>query len=69
MWECVVPAVLVQRTVLYGAYRILPLVTAIKVGSFNDTAAREAEYAGLQILQVLHEISTKQTLPSVIGEE
>ena len=72
MTEGIVPAVLVQRTVLYRAYRVFPLVTVGKLGALNDAAAREAEYARMHVEQGLCQILAHAVLapfPSIGGEE
>ena len=72
MAEGVVPAVLVERTVLYGAYAVLPLIAALEVGTLNDTAAGEAEYARVHVEECLSKILTHAVLaafPRVGGEE
>ena len=68
MREGVVPAVLVEWTVLWSTHRILPLIAGIEVGSFYDTTAREAEYAWLQVGQILYEVGT-ETIPVILWEE
>ena len=69
MRECVVPAVLVQRTILHGAYGIFPLIAGCQVSTLHNTTAREAEYTGFQVSQILHEVSTQQTLPCIVWEK
>ena len=51
--KSVLPAVLVQRTVLDGTNRILPLVACGQVCSLHDTSTGKAEDTGMQILQRL----------------
>ena len=67
--EGVVPAVLIQRTVLNRSHGVLPLVARGEVGALYDAAAGEAEHAGMQVLQVLNEVGTEASLPGVGGEE
>ena len=67
--EGVVPTVLVHRTVFNSAHRVLPLIARSQIGSLYDATTGEAEYAGMQILQVLYEVGTQTTLPSIGGEE
>ena len=66
--EGVSPAVLVQGAVLGCAHAVLPLVACVEVGAFHDAAAGEAEHAGLQVGEVLHEVCA-QSVPVVLGEE
>ena len=47
--EGIVPAVLVQRTVLHGSHAVLPLIAGIQICSLYDTAAGEAEHTGVHI--------------------
>ena len=67
--ESVVPAVLVQRSVLCWSHGVLPLVTTVQVGSFHDTSTREAEHARVQVLEILDKISTKQSFPCISREQ
>ena len=46
MLEGVVPAVLIQRTVLHRAHGVLPLVAGGKGVALDDAATGEAEDAG-----------------------
>ena len=68
MRERIVPAVLVERTVLGIAHRVFPLIACFEVGTFHDTSARETEDAGMQIFERLHQVGT-QSVPVVFGEE
>ena len=65
--EGVVPAVLVERTVLHGAYGVLPLVAGRQVCTLHDTAAGEAEHAGVEVLQRLCHIHAEPVLVSFVG--
>ena len=47
--ESVLPAVLIQRTVLNGADGVLPLIARTEVDALHDAAAREAEQAGVHV--------------------
>ena len=70
--EGVVPAVLVQGTVLHGSHAVLPLVARLKVGTLDDTAAREAEHARVHVAESLSQVATHAVLtafPGVGGEE
>ena len=70
--EGVVPAVLVQRTVLYRAYRVLPLVARGQVGTLHDASSGEAEHAGLHVEECLCQVLAHTVLISIVridGEE
>ena len=70
--ERIVPAVLVKRTVLHGAYGVFPVVTRGQIGTLDDAAAREAEHAGLGVGQGLRQVlaqSVPAPLPRIDGEE
>ena len=67
MRERVVPAVLVEWTVLYLSYRVLPLITGADIRTFHDTSARESEDTRMKILQVVYEVTT-QSVPVVFRE-
>ena len=67
MAEGVVPAVLIERTVLHRAECVLPVVTSIEVGTLNDTSTGEAEATGFHISQCLHEVLTQATLAAFPG--
>ena len=54
--EGVVPAVLVQRTVLDGTDTVLPVVTGLKVGALDNATAGEAEHTGMHIVQSLCQV-------------
>ena len=54
--EGVVPAVLIQGSVLHGANAILPVVARLKVSAFDDAAAGEAEYAGMHVVECLCQV-------------
>jgi len=68
MGEGVVPAVLVEGAVLHLTDAVFPLVAGCQVGAFDDAAAGEAEHAGMEVLEVFHQVGT-QTVPVVGGEE
>ena len=70
--EGVVPAVLVQRTVLYGTHGVLPLVAGLEVGALYDTTAGETEYARVHVEECLRQIlahAVLTTFPRVGGEK
>ena len=70
--ESIVPAVLVEFTVLDGTYTVLPLVAGSEVNPLDDTAARETEYAGMHVIEGLCQIlahAVLTTFPGVRGEE
>ena len=72
MTEGIVPTVLIQRTVLYRSYAVLPLIACFQVCSLYDTAAGEAEYTGMHIKQSLCQVfahTVLTTFPRVGGEE
>ena len=60
--ESVFPAVLVDGAVLHRAHGVLPVIAGREIGSFHDTAAREAEDAGLEVRQGL-----RQVLPHAVA--
>jgi hypothetical protein len=60
--ESIVPAVLVERTVLYRADAILPLVASSEIRALDDTAAREAEDARVEVGESLSEVGPKTIL-------
>jgi hypothetical protein len=64
--EGVLPAVLVQRTVLHGPYRILPLIARREVGTLNDASAREAEDARMQVFQGLCQVAAHAVLANFL---
>ena len=68
VWEGVVPAVLVEWSVLHRSYRVFPLVARVEVGTFDDASSREAEHAGVKVGKVLHEVGS-QAVPVVSREE
>ena len=70
--EGVVPAVLIQRTVLHRAHGVLPLVAGGKGVALDDAAAGEAEDAGVEVIERLGEVGTQtvlSVLPGLDGEE
>jgi len=70
--EGVVPAVLVQRTVLNGAYAVLPLVAGLEVCTLYDAASGESEHARVHVGECLSQVAAHAvltTLPGVGGEE
>ena len=72
MTEGVVPAVLVQRTVLYWSYAVLPLIARLEVSTLDDTATGETEHTGMHVVECLSQIAAHAiltTLPGVGGEE
>ncbi len=68
MWERIIPSVLVQRTVFCRANCVFPLITCSQISAFNDTTARETEYAWMQVGKVFYEVGT-HTLPAVCREK
>ena len=72
MLECIVPAIFVQRTVLYRTHGILPLITGGKAVAFDDTTAGKTEYSGIEVIEGLYQVGTQSILtllPSVHREE
>ncbi len=70
--EGVMPAVLVQGTVLNGAYTVLPLVTGGEVGTLNNTTTGKTEHARMHVEEGLCQILTHAvltTFPCVGGEQ
>ena len=70
--ERILPTILVQRTVLYWSYRILPVITCIEVSTFYDTTTRKTENTWLQVSQGLCQIfahSILTTHPSICWEQ
>ena len=65
MSERVVPAVYIDRTVLYRTDRILPLVTVVKGSALYDTSARETEHAWIKCLKSLCDILSEAVLMAV----
>ena len=66
------PTILVQRTVLNGAHRILPLIACIEICAFDNASAREAEHSRMQVGQGLCQVATHTVLAvleSVDGEQ
>ena len=47
--EGVLPAILVERTILYRANGILPLIARLQVGTFNDATTGKAEYTRMKV--------------------
>ena len=52
----IVPAVLVELSVLNRTYAVLPLVTAGEVDTLHNTTAWEAEHARVQVVKCLCQI-------------
>lgn len=72
MTEGVVPAILVEGTVLDGADRVLPLIARPEVGALDYATAGKTEQAGVNVGQFLCKILAQAilvTLPSIFGEE
>ena len=70
--ECVMPTVLVQRTILYGTHRVLPLVAAFQVSAFDNASTGKAEDARVHVIQGLSQVLTHTvltTLPCLNREE
>ena len=69
--EGVVPAVLVQRTVLDRSHAVLPLVAGLQLGTFHDTTARETEYTGVHVKERLGEVLAHTVLTAFpcVGRE
>ena len=65
--EGVLPAVVVQRTVLYRTHAVLPLVALVERATLHDASAREAEDAWVQVFQGLGEVATHAVLTILIG--
>ena len=61
------PAVLIQRTVFYGTYRVFPLITSCQVSTLHDASTREAENARMQVFQSLCQVATHTILTVLIG--
>ena len=66
MSEGIVPTVLVERTVLYRTYSVLPVVAGRKVCTLDDTSAWEAEHTWLKLFERLCEILAHAVLMSLI---
>ena len=64
MRECVAPSCLVDRTVLYWSYRVLPLVACLKVCALHDASARETEHSRLKRSDGLRYILAQSVLIS-----
>ena len=72
MREGIAPSGLVDRTVLYRTYRVLPLISGLKVGSLHDASAREAEHSRFQSLDCFRYVLAKSVsipVESLDGEE
>ena len=72
MCESIVPAVFVQRSVFYRTYRVLPLISAFEICSFNDTSAWESEHTRFHVVESLCEILAHAvfvSLPCVFREK
>ena len=70
--EGVLPAVLVQRTVLHRSHGVFPLVTGSQVGTLHNAATRETEHTRFQVGQCLCQILTHAVLmplPGIYWEE
>ena len=69
--ECIVPAVLVERTVLYWANSVLPLVASLKIGTLYNTSARETEHTWMHIEKSLCQVFAHAVLAALpsIGRE
>ena len=68
----VLPAVLVERTVLHRTDGVLPLVAGLKVSTLHDTSSGEAEQTGLHVGKSLGHIAAQSVLAvleCVHGEE
>ena len=68
----VVPAVLVQRTVLHGPHTVLPVIARLQVSTLYDTSAGETEHAGLHVEERLCQVlahTVLTTFPRVSGEK
>jgi hypothetical protein len=60
--EGILPAILVERTVLYRTDGILPLITGLKVYTLNDTSSRESKQSGILISKSLSKVATHTVL-------
>ena len=70
--EGVVPTVFVEFAVFNGTHGVFPLITALQIRAFHDTAAGEPENAWLHIAQRLRQILAHTVFashPSIDGEE
>ena len=70
--ECVLPSVLVERTVLHRTNGVLPLVAGLKVGSLHDTSTGETQQSRLHVGKSLCHIAAQSVLAvleCVDGEE
>ena len=66
------PAVLVQRTVLYRSHGVLPLVACGEVAAFDDAPSGETEDTGMQVEECLCEVLAHAVLmphPGICREE
>ena len=55
----ILPAILIQRTILYRTYRLLPVITGCQIRPFHNTTAGETEDSRMNICQRLGQIFTK----------
>ena len=67
IWEGILPAVLVERTVLNRPDSILPLITGLQVYTLNDTSSRESEQSGMLIGKSLSKVATHTVLTILEG--
>ena len=58
----ILPAVFVHGAVLHGAYRVLPLIACLQVGTLNDASARKAEHARVHVGQCLSQVGPHAVL-------
>ena len=65
--EGVLPAVMVQRTVLNGADTVLPLVALVQRATLYDATAGEAEHARVQVFQGLCQVASHAVLAVLVG--
>lgn len=65
--EGVLPAVLVEWTVLDRTYRVLPLIAGLEVGTLDNAATRETEDAWVQVIESLSEVLAHTVLAALPG--
>ena len=65
--ESVLPAVMVQRTILYGTYAVLPLVALVKCATLHDASARESEHTRVHVFQCLCQVASHTVLAILVG--
>ncbi len=65
--EGIVPAVLVNRSVLHRADSVFPLVTSLQVSTLHDTASGETEHSGMDVGEFLRKVFSKPVLMAVVG--